>query len=183
MADKVLRDNTLKPKRFGKDVSQFLIDSRSFNLRAMPMGRIREMALSLTGAVDRLKSMIQSDVTRELPLPGSSSASTETPGAAGLDLADVLMRYGDVLFGEVATFWNWLFRFKEPDYQDVDAKWVEEVVTPGMVEAILTEITKQSRVPWLLPTLASTMQRAVGQWMVEAGETKEASAGKSSTTS
>ena len=74
----------------------------------------------------------------------------------GLDLSEMqvdemITKYGDIIFKELVTLFNWIFEYKNPDYEKVTKKWVEDNLSIRILTELVKEIAVQNRLDWLGP--------------------------------
>ncbi len=119
--------------------TRFQIGNESYTMREMTIGRTRDFAILFSEAIDDIKTIAGVD------------------NIAEVDLDSAIAQYAETLAASVAKMWNFVFEFRNDKYSPIDAKWVLDNLTPGMVVTVVKELARLSRLDWLGPFLKSQL--------------------------
>jgi hypothetical protein len=69
----------------------------------------------------------------------------------GLDLAELINRFGPGALGVLKDLFNFCFEFRNDNYAPVDETWIEDNLTLREISDIGREVAKLNRMDWLIP--------------------------------
>ena len=72
-----------------------------------------------------------------------------------LDLKALIAEGSDVLFQEATAILNFLFEYRNEDYEALTVEWVEDNMSLRILKEILLEVAKQNQMSWLPPFFQS----------------------------
>jgi len=75
-----------------------------------------------------------------------------------LDLSILIDEKGEVIFRELTEVLNFLFEYKNDNYEPLTVEWVEENMSIRILKEILLEVANQSELSWLPPFFQSRFQ-------------------------
>jgi len=78
-----------------------------------------------------------------------------------MEMEDMLMNYGDIIFAKITEILNWIFSYKNPDYIEITTEWVEDSVPLRILSELVKEIARQNQLSWLIPFFQGRFQTAL----------------------
>ena len=72
-----------------------------------------------------------------------------------MDLKALIFEGGNILFQEVTVILNFLFEYRNEDYEALRVAWVEDNMSLRVLKEILLEVAKQNQMSWLPPFFQS----------------------------
>lgn len=78
----------------------------------------------------------------------------------GLD--ELMGKHADAFFGELTDLFNFVFEYRNDDYEPVTIEWVMDNVSLRQFRDIGRALAEQNQVGWLLPLLAKQFQTNMG---------------------
>ena len=72
-----------------------------------------------------------------------------------MDLKALISEGGEVLFQEATVILNFLFEYRNDDYEALTVEWVEDNMSLRILKEILLEVAKQNQMSWLPPFFQS----------------------------
>ena len=72
-----------------------------------------------------------------------------------MDLKALIAEGGDVLFQEATVILNFLFEYRNDDYEALTVEWVENNMSLRILKEILLEVASQNQMSWLPPFFQS----------------------------
>jgi len=118
------------------------IGDKQFILNEMSIGRARNFGIEIIKAVDVISKLSGKDITE-------------------MEMTDMLMEYGDIIFDKITYILNWLFCYKNSDYVDLTKEWVEDNISIRILSEIVKEIADQNKLTWLIPFFQGRFQTAL----------------------
>ena len=118
------------------------IEDKQFTLNEMSIGRARNFGIQVIKAVDEISKLSGKDITE-------------------MEMVDMLQKYGDIIFNKITDILNWLFCYKNSDYDNLTMKWVEDNISIRILSEIVKEIADQNRLSWLVPFFQDRFQLAL----------------------
>jgi len=105
----------------------------------MSIGRVRQFGIKVIRSVDEVSKLSEKDITE-------------------MEMEDMLVNYGDIIFKKITEVLNWLFSYKNPDYVAVAQEWVEENTSLRILSELVKEIARQNQLSWLIPFFQGNLQ-------------------------
>lgn len=133
-----------RKKKSSESVTVFYFGPLSLSLREMAIGRTQLFASKLLAAME-----------------GVGEEMAETPDQ--LDLASLIMSQGDKIFEKLTGLFNFVFEYKNPDFESVDLEWIKEWLTIRAIKEIGETIIEQNRMEGLVPLLKRLFLEAFGK--------------------
>jgi len=75
-----------------------------------------------------------------------------------LTLTTLIDESGVIIFEELTVVLNFLFEYKNDDYEPLTVEWVENNMSIRILKEILLEVAKQNELSWLPPFFQSKFQ-------------------------
>jgi len=122
-----------------EDLIQYKIGKRKFVMNEMSIGTVKKLAKLIIAKVDDVR-----DESKEFK--GVKTLSE-------MDIADLLEKYGNVIFGNVAEVFNYIFGHNNEGYKPVDGAWIEDNISIRIAGVIFEGVAELNRAKWLLPLL------------------------------
>ena len=118
------------------------IEDKEFFLNEMAIGRARKFGIVIIKAADEISKLSNKDITE-------------------MEMEDMLMNYGDIIFTKITEVLNWIFSYKNPDYIEITTEWVEDSVPLRILSELVKEIARQNQLSWLIPFFQGRFQTAL----------------------
>ena len=114
--------------------SQILISigNKQLILNEFSIKRVKDFSIKIVALMDRLSEKTGLDLSE-------------------MQVDEMITKYGDIIFKELVTLFNWIFEYKNPDYEKVTKKWVEDNLSIRILTELVKEIAVQNRLDWLGP--------------------------------
>ncbi len=140
--DEDLKKDSELMKKLSESQTLISVSNKEFTLNEMSIGRARKFGIEFIKIVDS----VQKETGKEI---------------AAMEVEDVLNEYGDIAFKHLTYLLNWLFSYKNPEYKEVSAEWVEEEISIRIIKEIVIEIARQNQLDWLIPFFQERFQIAL----------------------
>jgi len=109
----------------------------------MSIGRIRKFSTCLAQAIERIK------------------AEAEINDLGELDVTELLNTYGDLVYAEITKLFNFVFEYRNDEYEPATQEWVEEEVTIRELKEIVLKVAEANGLGWLLPFFKSNAMEMI----------------------
>lgn len=131
----------------------------------MSIGRIRKFSTRLVQAVEKIKD------------------KADVEDISELDVASLLNTYGDLIYNEIADLFNFVFEYRNDEYEPATQEWVEDEVTIRELKEIVLKVADVNGLGWLLPFFKSNVMETIRTTALKMGkkeqEIKSSRSGKS----
>ena len=147
--------------KLSESVSTISVGNRTFPVQEMAIGRAKKFSLKLVEAIEAVKN------------------GTDAADISEIEVTDLLGKYSEVIFREITKLVNFVFEYRNDDYEPLDPEWVEENFSVRELAVLVELVAEQNGMGWLLPFFKSRMMEVVGQKagkVAEAAESKAAEA-------
>lgn len=85
-----------------------------------------------------------------------------------LDVDVLLSENADQLFAELTGLFNFVFEWRNDEYEPVDQEWLEDSVSFREMKEVGKAIVEQSQMGWLLPLLVKQFRQTMATALPEA---------------
>jgi len=108
----------------------------------MSIGRAREFGVKVIRIVDEFQKKRGKKLTK-------------------MEIEDVLNEYGDLAFERLAEILNWLFSYKDPDYESTEKEFFEDNLSIREITEITKEVARQNQLDWLTNFFQENFKKAL----------------------
>ena len=122
--------------------AKFKIGNSEFLMKEMTIRRVKEFIIIFSSAIDKVKDITGVDDLKDL------------------DLDDAIVMYADALTEILTDLFNFVFEYKNEEYEKVGIDWVADNISIGMVMTIGKTLATLCRLDWLGPFLKSRLMTA-----------------------
>jgi hypothetical protein len=112
----------------------------------MSIGRGKKFALKLVEVIKELRDEI---------------GLKEEEDITGEKMLSILRDNSEPAFQKITDLLNYVFEYREDDYEPLTVEWVEDNVTIRHLKIIVKEVAEQNQMGWLLPFFQSKMASAM----------------------
>jgi len=116
------------------------LNGTKFQMNEMSIGRAKNLALLLTKELDNVSSLL-------------SQSGIET-----LDLSAMVMQYSEQTFTIVKRLFDFVFEYKNDDYEPPELEWLEDALSIRLMIDIVKALAEQNQMAWLLPFFTSRLK-------------------------
>lgn len=122
---------------------------RNFSMHEMSIGRARKFVLRIKQAYQVLQERVGGKLE-------------------DLDVDVLLSENADQLFAELTGLFNFVFEWRNDEYEPVDQEWLEDSVSFREMKEVGKAIVEQSQMGWLLPLLVKQFRQTMATALPEA---------------
>lgn len=141
---KDLKNNTELIQRLSESLTIFTVGSKKISMNEMAIGRAKKFVLLITQTVEGLKE--------KLSLPTDRKGNVKWDK---ITLQSLIDEGGEIVFRELTAVLNFLFEYRNDDYDALTVEWVEDNMSFRILKEILLEVAKQNQMSWLPPFFQS----------------------------
>ena len=127
-------------KKLSESAQSISLNGTKFQMNEMSIGRAKNLALLLTKELDNVSSLL-------------SQSGIET-----LDLSAMVMQYSEQTFTIVKRLFDFVFEYKNDDYEPPELEWLEEALSIRLMIDIVKALAEQNQMAWLLPFFTSRLK-------------------------
>jgi len=110
----------------------------------MAIRRAKDFTILIIEKADELKE--------KLKLPADRKGKVKWDR---VNLTTLIDESGEIIFEELTEVLNFLFEYRNEDYEPLTVKWVEENMSIRILKEILLEVARQNELSWLPPFFQS----------------------------
>jgi len=110
----------------------------------MAIGRAKKFVILITQTVEGLKE--------KLNLPTDRKGNVKWDK---ITLQSLIDEGGEIVFKELTAVLNFLFEYRNDNYEALTVEWVEDNMSFRILKEILLEVAKQNQMSWLPPFFQS----------------------------
>jgi len=127
-------------KKLSESAQSISLNGTKFQMNEMSIGRAKNLALLLTKELDNVSSLL-------------SQSGIET-----LDLSAMVMQYSEQTFTIVKRLFDFVFEYKNDDYEPPELEWLEDALSIRLMIDIVKALAEQNQMAWLLPFFTSRLK-------------------------
>ena len=127
-------------RKLSESAQSISLNGTKFQMNEMSIGRAKNLALLLTKELDNVSSLL-------------SQSGIET-----LDLSAMVMQYSEQTFTIVKRLFDFVFEYKNDDYEPPELEWLEDALSIRLMIDIVKALAEQNQMAWLLPFFTSRLK-------------------------
>jgi len=141
--------------KLSPSASSTTIAKKHLVLNEMSIGRVKKFGIEIVGAIEKIKTL------------------TDTEDVSELTIDMLLSEWGEQLFEVIAHLFNFLFSYRNDEYEPVTAEWVEDNLSIREMQEIIVEVADQNGMGWLIPFFKSSGMDALRKFTLGLSKTPQ----------
>ena len=112
----------------------------------MSIGRVRKFGVKVAKIIDSVQKSTGGDPEKDIK---------------SMELEAMFLQYGDIAFQHVTDIFNWIFSYKNSEYENMTVDWIDENISIRILIEIVTEIARQNQLSGLIPFFQENYRSAL----------------------